>query len=150
MHSEPAPICFQIPIYRSVSYIRDIARPVRTLVVAIPDIFQKPWGISVCGARQKLRLTVQARFSPTAAPAAPLLHLPPAAQRLATTSAYGLLAMTVEYRNCSINWNLLRPTLAAEVDVQLVLHVIGHGALHGADGGGGHAVGKGNNKGNVL
>ena len=58
----------QFPICRAVSYIRVIARPVRTLVVAIPDIFQKPQEIA--------------------------------------TSAYGLLAMTVEYRNCSINWNL--------------------------------------------
>lgn len=39
MHSEPAPICFQIPIYRSVSYIRVIARPVRTLVVAIRNTY---------------------------------------------------------------------------------------------------------------
>ena len=35
-----------------------------------------------CGARQKLRLTVQARFSPTATHTAPLLLPPLAAQRL--------------------------------------------------------------------
>ena len=40
--------------------------------------------ISVCGTRQKLRLTAQSRFLPTAAPAATLLHLPLAAQSLAT------------------------------------------------------------------
>ena len=37
---------------------------------------------SVCGSRQKLRLTVQARFSPTATHTAPLLLPPLAAQRL--------------------------------------------------------------------
>ena len=40
--------------------------------------------VSVCGARQKLRLTKQACFLPTAALAAPSLHPPPAAVGLAT------------------------------------------------------------------
>ena len=51
-------------------------------------LYPKGWEqvppVSDCGARQKHRLTKQARFLPTAALAAPSLHPPPAAVGLAT------------------------------------------------------------------
>ena len=51
--------------------------------------------VSVCGARQKLRLTVQARFLPTAAHAAPSLVLPLAALRLAALPVYSKRSLVI-------------------------------------------------------